>query len=177
MNSYVKIKLIVCLGDYSNTNNFFAFACLAEVPIPVPRGEVLLCPINKHISIPVVVSETRVGGDDAILVTYSNEPPDQDLIDAFNYSQNWNTCKPASALRGEVIGIFADEEIQDLVAVENWPEWEHEELQMMVSLGFLDKIHELNILPLNRENKVNKTNGDETKIVEFNNWQNKKDSR
>jgi hypothetical protein len=174
MTFYVKIKLIVCLGDYSSTSDFFAFACYAEVLHPVPRGEILLCPVNKHIAIPVIVSETRVGGEDAILVAYSNESPDQDLLDAFEYSKNWIPCKPASALRGEVIGVFADNEIQDMVAVETWPHMAHEELQIMVSLGLLDKIQEVVILSLESEEKDNLDDG---KIVKIDRWHNKKEGK
>jgi len=174
MSLYVKIKLIVCLGDCTNTNNFFAFSSIAKVSSPVPRGEVVMCPVNKHVSIPAIVSEARVGGDEAILVVYSDETPDQDLLDAFRYSKKWVSRKPASSLRGEAVGVFADEEMEDLVPVESWPEWQHEELQVMISLGFLDSIHQLEILL--QENISTEVMDDEGKIIKIDNWQNNKDS-
>ncbi len=138
--TFMITKLVLCLGSPGHVSDFRAYTRLAHVDFPAPRHEVVLCPISDDMAVPAVVTEMRIGGGRPILVIHSDEPLDGGAVSTLEADSEWEPLQPASALKGDVLGVFLDEELTDLLSVEAWPEWKAKHTHFMISVGLVGNI-------------------------------------
>jgi len=140
---------VLCLGEPSHALKFTSYMRDSFLDFPAPRGEVLLCPVSDDLVVPCVVIETRIGGDDAILVVHSDEPVTGQVADVVSKDPDWVPLRSAVAMRGDVLGVFLDAEAEDLMGLEIWPAWQARHTHLLISLGIIGAIPTLSIDGLN----------------------------
>lgn len=142
---FVTLRLVVCFGNPGEVSGFRAYSRPASLDVPTIRGDVLLCPLSDTVVAPVVVADARVGGDPSVLVVHTDEHLGGPVEQVAFMDPDWIPVKPAVALRGDVLGVFLDEDATDLMPVSSWPEWSASQTPLLVSLGIVSALPQITV--------------------------------
>lgn len=154
------VRLILVLGDTTRNRDCVAYSRPAVTDVPARRGEIFHCPIGGGFGLVAAVAETFIDAHEAVVVLRSPLDLAHQIPLRIAQDPDWVPMQVACGLRGDVVGVFTNED--NWIQVDNWPDVNVEQLQSLVELGLIDRFPAMTIPDLRRADEPL-----ETSVVQF----------